>query len=85
MISYDVKALFTSVPVDPSINIVKQKLQQGPLLSQRTNKFIPQIITLLEFCLNNTLFLFQGKYYKQVHGAAMGFPISSLIAKLFME
>ena len=79
------KALFTSVPVNPSINIEKQKLQQDPLLSQRTNISIPQIITLLEFCLKNTEFLFQGKYYEQVHGAAMGSPISPLTAILFME
>ena len=72
MTSYDVKALFISVPVDPFINIVKQKIQQDPLLSQRTNMSIMQIITLLELLLKNTYFLFQGKYYKQVHGAAMG-------------
>ena len=58
MSSYDVKALFTSVPVDPSINIFKQKLQQDPLLLQRTKKSIQQIVTLLEFCLRNTYFLF---------------------------
>ena len=46
---------------------------------------IQQIVTLLEFCLKNTYFLFWGKYYEQVHGAAMGFPISPLIANLFME
>ena len=85
MTSYDVKALFTSIPMDPSINIVQQKLQQDPLLSQRTNMSILQIITLLAFCLKNTYFLFQGKYYEQVHGVAMGSPISSLIANLFVE
>ena len=83
--SYDVKVLFTWVPVDPSIAIVQQKLQQDPPLSQRTSMSIPQIINLLEFYLKNTYFLFQGKYYEQVHGAAMGSPISSLIANLFME
>ena len=46
---------------------------------------ISQIVTLLEFCLKNTYFLFQGKYYEQVHGAAMGSTISPLIANLFME
>ena len=46
---------------------------------------IQQIVTLLEFCLKNTYFLFQGKYYEQVYGAAMGFSISPLIANLFME
>ena len=85
MTSYDVMALFTSVPMDPSFNIVKQRLQQDPFLSQRTNMSIQQIVTLLEVCLKNTYFLFQGKYYKQVHDVAMDSPISFLIADLFME
>ena len=46
---------------------------------------IPQIVTLPEFCVKNTYFLFQGKYYEEVHGAAMGSPISPLIVNLFME
>ena len=46
---------------------------------------IPQITSLLEFCLTNTYFLFQGKYYEQVQGAAMGSPISCLIANILME
>ena len=83
--SYDAKALFTSVQVDPAINIVKQRLTEDPSLPQRTQMSIPQIVTLLEFCLKNTYFLFQGKYYEQVHGAAMGSPISPIKANLFME
>ena len=27
----------------------------------------------------------QGKYYEQVHGAAMGSPISLLVVNIFME
>ena len=46
---------------------------------------IQQIVTFLEFCLKNTYFLFQGKFYEQVQGAAMASPISPLIANLFME
>ena len=83
--SFDVKALFTSEPVHPAIQIVKQRLQQDTTLPQRTSMSIPQITSLLEFCLTNTYFLFQGKYYEQVQGAAMGFPISPLIANIFME
>ena len=83
--SYDVKTLFTSVPVDPSISLVKHRLTQDPTLPKRTKMSIPQIITLLEFCLKTNYFLFQGKYYEQFHDAAMGYPISPLIANLFME
>ena len=83
--SFDVKALFTSVPVQPAIQIVKQRLQQDNTLPQRTSMSIPQMTSLLEFCLTNTYFLFQGKYYEQVQGAVMGSPIRPLIANIFME
>ena len=46
---------------------------------------IAQITALLEFCLTHTYFLFQGKYYQQAQGAAMGSPISLLIANILME
>ena len=53
MVSYDIKTLFTLVPVDHAISIVKNKLLQDPLLSHRTSMYIQDIITLLEFCLKN--------------------------------
>ena len=62
MTSYDIKAVFTSVPMHFSIHIVKQKLQQDPLLLQGTNMSIQQIVKLMEFYLKNTYFPFQGKY-----------------------
>ena len=46
---------------------------------------ITQITSLLEFCLTQTYFFFQSKYYQQTQGAAMGSPISPLIANIFME
>ena len=58
---------------------------KDPTLPQRTQMSIPQIVTLLEFCLKNMYFLFHGKYYEQVQGTAMGFPISLLIANPFIE
>ena len=69
----------------PVIQIVNNRLQQDNTLPQRTAMSIPQITSLLEFCLTQTYFLFQGKYYKQKQGAAMGSPISPIIANIFME
>ena len=40
---------------------------------------IRHIITLLQFCFKSTYFLFQDKYYEQVHGAAMGHPLIQAI------
>ena len=62
-ISYDAKALFISVPVDPTVNIIENKLEQNAELQNRAFMSIPNIIALLGFCLKNTYFLFQGKYY----------------------
>ena len=44
---------------------------------------IHQIISLLEFCLNNTYFVFQGRYYEQLVGAAVGSPISHMAMEEF--
>ena len=50
-----------------------------------TSMPIQHIISLLEICLRNTYFLLQSKYYEQMHGVAMGSPISPFVANLFME
>ena len=83
IISYDVAALFTSVPIQPVINIIKEKLANDSTLHQRTSMTIDHISTLLEFCLRSTSFVFQGQYYQQMEGAAMGSPLSPIVANIF--
>ena len=85
MVSYDVKALFISVPIQPAINIIKKLLDEDKELQQRTTLSVNNITCLLEFCLKNTYFTFQGKHYEQLEGAAMGSPISPIVANLYME
>ena len=46
---------------------------------------VMQVIQLLEFCLTTTYFVYKGKYYQQTHGAAMGSPVSPIVANLYME
>ena len=36
-------------------------------------------------CLKNTYFSFQDQFYEQVEGAAMGSPVSPIVANLYME
>ena len=83
--SYDLSALFTSVPVGPALNIIRDLLDKDHTLKERTVLAVNDIILLLEFCLKNTYFSFQGQFYEQVEGAAMGFPVSPIIANLYME
>ena len=65
-------AKFTSVPVDPALNIIKDLLQKDLTLKERTVLAVSDIILLLEFCLKNTYFSFQDQFYEQVEDAAMG-------------
>ena len=83
--SYDVSALFTSVPIDPALNIIKDLLEKDHTLKERTVMEVRDIIHLLEFCLKNTYFSFQDQFYEQVEGAAMGSLVSPIVANLYME
>ena len=83
--SYDVSTLFTSVPVDPALNIIKDLLEKDHTLKERTVMAVSDIILLLEFCLKNTYFSFQDQFYEQVEGAAMGSPVSPIVANLYMN
>ena len=83
--SYDVKALFTSVPIQPALTIIKKLLEEDNELQQRTSVTVKHITCLLEFFLRSTYFTFQDKNYEQVEGAAMGSPISPIVANLYME
>ena len=83
--SYDVSALFTSIPIPSALDIINNKLQDDTDFHNRTKMSTHNIIELLDFCLNNTYFIFQGVFYQQIKGAAMGSPVSPIVANIFME
>ena len=83
--SYDVSALFTWVPVDPALNIIRDLLEKDHTLKERKVLTVNDIILLLEFCVKNTYFSFQDQFYEQVEIVAMGSPVSPIIANLYME
>ena len=73
--SYDVSALFTSIPISSALDIINNKLQDDTDFHNRTKMSTNNIIELLDFCLRNTYFIFQGVFYQQIKGAAMGSPV----------
>ena len=82
---YNVTALFTSVPIDPALNIIKDLLEKDDTLSNRSVLSIQNIFELLGFCLQNTYFSFQNKFYEQVKDTTMWSPVSPIVANLYME
>ena len=83
--SYDVTSLFTSVPIDPALDIIKDLLEKDEKLNDRTVLSVQNILELLGFCLHNTFFSFHNKFYEQVEGVPMGLPVSQLVANLYMK
>ena len=73
------------MPVDKAMIIIRKRLSEDVTLSTRTELSVEQLCQLLEFCLNTTYFLCNDHYYQQCHGAAMGSPVSPIIADIYME
>ena len=57
IMSYDVSALFKSIPIEPAINIIKKHLEEDKELHNRTSMTVKHISCVLEFCLKKHLFL----------------------------
>ena len=67
------------------MGLIKDLLEKDNTLKERTVLPVKGIILLLEFCLKNTCFSFQGQFYEQVEGAAMQSPVNPIVANLYIE
>ena len=66
--SYDITALFTSVPVDKALTVIQARLEQDNTLGDKTNLSAKQVTKLLKVCLKCTYFVYNGVYYQQIRG-----------------
>ena len=81
VVSYDVVSLFTNIPLDETIDLaVDLILKNRPDLhcSRRDLK------DLFTQATSQTHFLFDGSFYDQIDGVAMGSPLGPTLANLFM-
>ena len=85
MVSLDVEALYTNVPIDDSLAIIDEMLENDETLPDRMPLSPKNILNLLEFLLCTTFFIFNGTYYQQTEGVAMGGPPSSIAAEIYMQ
>ena len=79
------QCLFTSIPTDVAVQVARERLMGDNRLSEHTLLSPDDICELLSFCLSLTQFQFGERYYEQIHGTAMGSPVSVVVANLVME
>ena len=85
LISHDIVSLFTNVPIQEALNVIKTRLENDTTLKDRTNLDVHDIMDLLQFVCSKTYFVFNGELYEQCFGTAMGSPLSPILANLYME
>ena len=89
-VSYDVVSLFTNIPLDQTIDLILDKLfPKATGVSAKDQRFAGMTRTIfkrsLDWCLRNNTLVFDGKYYVQIDGVAMGSPLAPILADIFMN
>ncbi|KAM5171926.1 LOW QUALITY PROTEIN: DNA-directed RNA polymerase III subunit RPC2 [Mantella aurantiaca] len=81
LVGIDVESLYTSIPHETGIGAIKEWLELRHLINGPENEFI---IQLLELVLLNNYFMFDGQFFKQIRGVAMGASCAPVFACLYL-
>ena len=84
MVSYDAEALFPSVPIADSIQMIKQKLQSDSTLRLRTDLNPTDISDLLTLCLESTNFIFNDRHNTTKDSGPIGLSLMVTVSQLWM-
>ena len=82
MVSFDVKSLFTNVPLDQSINIILKQIYDDNELRISISR--NEMKELLLLCTKKVHFTCNGKRHMLVDGVAMGSLLGPVLADIFM-
>ena len=82
MASLDVDSLFTNIPLQETIDIVTEKVYANKRKVNGITK--SDFKKLLQLSTEGTVFYFNGSYYRQKDGVAMGSPLGPALANAFL-
>ena len=85
MVSFDVESLFTNVPTQETIDIIIKLAYPKPEIKDFHGLAKQDLRYLLEVCTQRSHFQFNGEFYDQIDGVAMGSPLGPLFANVFMS
>ena len=81
MASLDFDSLFTSIALEETIDICVDNLYSDN--ENPTNISKHNFWNLLNIATKETFFMFNNKYYNQVHGVAIGCPLGPALVQHF--
>ena len=82
--TFDITDLYTMLPQEESIAILKKFLHHFHHTSHVKGMSIEAIESLARMVLTENVFIYENKYYRQVIGGAMGSPFTLTLANIFM-
>ena len=85
MKAHDVVSLFTNIPINKAMVVIRKWLEGDKTLKSRMNLTLNDVMSLLEFVMSMTYFQLDGEFYQQVHIAPMGSPVYVVVADMYME
>ena len=83
--SFDVVALYPSIPIDKALDCVRERLQNDETLAARTEWKPDDIVNLLKICLETHFKTLDGRIFTQTDGTPIGKSISGPIADIYMN
>ena len=84
LVSFDVKSLFTSVPVNDAIAVIRDIINTDKNFETHAGISSDTLLEMVRICLGTTSFQFRNEHYELTDGLAMGSPLSPCVANLFM-
>ena len=85
MVSFDIKSLFTNIPVDFVTNIILKEIYGSDSTKKVYGLNKRQFKNLLMWTTKRTTLNFNGSFYEQIDGVGMESPIALAFADIFMN
>ena len=83
-ITSDVINLYTMIPRDGALFALQKFLEKHATNGRVNGMTIDTITRLARLVLDTNCFVFEGKYYQQIRGGAMGSPFTMTLANIYM-
>ena len=82
MVSFNVKSLFTNVPLEYTIDLVLKRIYDNGELSTDITR--SEMKEMLKLCTKNEHFTFNGDIYLRTDGVVIGSPLGPVLAGILM-